>query len=86
VPALTLRTDPIRAALTIRDAMAHYPETYHVFHRFRMDMPWEAECTIEAAAATHGRDLAALLAALNGAVREARHSPTGRDAGTPERS
>lgn len=73
MPALTERTDPIRAVMTIGEAMARYPETYHVFHRFRMDMPREAPCTIEAAAATHGRDLAALLAALNGAVRAARH-------------
>ncbi len=66
-------TTPIRATMTIREAMARYPETYHVFHRFRMDGPWEAECTVHAVAAAHGRDLAALLEALNGAVRAARH-------------
>lgn len=71
--ALSHKTAPIRATMTIREVMARYPETYHVFHRFRMDGPWEAECSIEAAAATHGRDLAALLAALDGAVRAARH-------------
>jgi len=73
VPALTHDAAPIRAAMIIREVMARYPETYHVFHRFRMDGPWDAECSIEAAAATHGRDLAALLAALDGAVRAARH-------------
>jgi hypothetical protein len=64
---------PIGPAMTVRAAMARYPETYHVFHRFRMDGPWEAERTIEAVAAAHGRDPAAVLEALNGAVRTARH-------------
>ncbi len=66
-------TAPIEPTMTVRQAMTRYPETYHVFHRFRMDGPWEAERTIEAAAAAHGRDLAAFLEALNGAVRAARH-------------
>ncbi len=66
-------TAPIGPAMTVREAMARYPETYHVFHRFRMDGAWEAERTIEAVAAAHGRDLAAFLEALNGAVRAARH-------------
>lgn len=64
---------PIGPTMTVREAMARYPETYHVFHRFRMDGPWEAERTLEAVAAAHGRDLAAFLEALNGAVRAARH-------------
>ena len=64
---------PIGPAMTVREVMARYPETYHVFHRFRMDGPWEAERTIEAVAAAHGRDVAAFLEALNGAVRAARH-------------
>jgi hypothetical protein len=69
--------------MTVREVMARFPETYHIFHRFRMDGPWEARCTLEAVAATHGRDLAALLAALNGAVHAARHVPTGSGAVTP---
>ena len=66
-------TTPIGPTMTVRQAMARFPETYHVFHRFRMDGPWEAERTIEAVAAAYGRDLAALLETLNGAVRAARH-------------
>lgn len=73
VPRVAYAPAPIRATMTIRDATARYPETYHVFHRFRMDGPWEVERTIEAVAAAHGRDPAAILEALNGAVRAARH-------------
>lgn len=74
MPAVIANPHVIRADMTVREAMARYPETYHVFHRFRMDCPWDADCTIEAAAAGHGRDLGALLEALNGAVRAARHA------------
>jgi len=64
---------PVTPTMTVQQAMTRYPETYHVFHRFRMDGPWEAERSIEAVAAAHGRDLAAFLEALNGAVCAARH-------------
>ena len=68
---------PIEATMTVQEAMARFPETFHVFHRFRMNGPWEAERTIETVAAAHGRRLAELLEALNGAVRAARHPSIG---------
>jgi regulator of cell morphogenesis and NO signaling len=50
--------------LTVNELVARYPRTAPVFRQFGMDMCCGGKVPVRAAAASHGVDEAALLAAL----------------------
>lgn len=59
------------AGMTVNEAIRVYPATIAVFNRFGIDACCGGASGIEEAAARDGADAAALMAALESAIREA---------------
>jgi iron-sulfur cluster repair protein YtfE (RIC family) len=63
--------EAIDPTCSVKDTMAHYPQTRGVFTRFGLDTCCGAVAPIVDAARRDGADLTTLLAALNDALHEA---------------